>query len=260
MRVGYVDGLWPSWDKWMKILVVIIAFTIGTMIMIVLAVRKQYQNLLFSMMPPQIVKRLRKGETIVQMYDKPTIYFSDIVGYTSMSENMTPLEVMTMLNEMYTHFDQLVRKHGIYKVETIGDAYMVIGGGPDGNSSVEGAKRVALFSLDVLKFVRDYRTEQGMEIHLRCGLASGPVVGAVVGITMPKFSIFGDTVNFASRMESTSKPMRIQCNGLTFNMLKENRDLDFLCEERTEECSEEGIFVKGKGFVKTWWVNGIKED
>ena len=99
MRVGYVDGLWPSWDKWMKILVVIIAFTIGTMIMIVLAVRKQYQNLLFSMMPPQIVKRLRKGETIVQMYDKPTIYFSDIVGFTNMAGNMRPIQVMKVSEE-----------------------------------------------------------------------------------------------------------------------------------------------------------------
>lgn len=257
MTVGYEDGIWPIWSVWMQVLVSIISFAIGIMIMIVLVVRKQYQNLLYSMMPPQIVKRLRKSETFVQMYEKPTIYFSDIVGYTSMSEIMSPMEVMAMLNEIYTEFDILVRKHGIYKLETIGDAYLVIGGGPDGNSSVEGAKRIALFALDVLKFVKDYRTKQGLQIHLRCGLASGPVVGAVVGIAMPKFSIFGDTVNTAARMESTSKPMRIQCNGLTYNMLRESRDVQFLCQERTEDCTEEGMFIKGKGFIKTWWVNGI---
>ncbi len=259
MRVGYKDGFYPPWVVWMQVIVVFIALTIGFMILVILAVRKQYKDLLYNMMPPQIIKRLRKGETIVQRYHNATIFFSDIVGYTTMSENMTALEVMSMLNEMYTSFDKLVRKHGVYKVETIGDAYLVIGGGPDKNGSVEGAKRVAMFALDVIEFVKSYRTTNGMQICLRAGLASGPVVGGVVGITNPKFSLFGDTVNMSSRMESTSKAMCIQCTVLTYNLLREAQGVKFNCVERHEDATEEGINIKGKGFHKTWWINTVEE-
>lgn len=192
------------------------------------------------------------------MYDNATIFFSDIVEFTTISGNMTPIEVMKMLNEIYTEFDRLVKKYGVYKVETIGDAYIVIGGGPDKFSGAEGAKRVALFALDVMNFVKEYRTENEVQIFLRAGLASGPAVGGVVGTSMPKFTLFGDTVNLASRMESTSKPMKIQCTALTYNLLRAAPDFEFEFDKRYDG-DKDSVKVKGKGFVKTWWVLGSKE-
>jgi class 3 adenylate cyclase len=260
MRVGYIDGYNPKWKVGMQVLVVFASFAISILIAIILVIRKQYQDLLFNMMPPQIISKLRKGETIVQMYDNATVYFSDIVEFTTLSGVLSPLEIMQMLNEMYTEFDHLVRKHGVYKVETIGDAYLVIGGGPEegNNSSVEGAKRVAMFALDVMKYVQDYRTKNEMQIYIRSGLASGPVVGGVIGITSPKFSLFGETVNVASRMESTSKKMRIQCSMQTYNLLRNARNVTFNLVRRTEDATEEGIYIKGKGNQKTWWINGVE--
>jgi len=259
MRVGYLHGFNPPWKVGMQTLVIVIALATGFLIMIILAIRKQYKDLLYNMMPPQIIKRLRNGETVVQKYDNATIFFSDVVEFTKLSGEMGPFEVMSMLNEIYTAFDALVRKHGVYKVETIGDAYFVIGGGPDRLTSVEGAKRVAMFALDAMEFVKSYRTEDGMQIFVRAGMASGPVVGGVVGITNPKFSLFGDTVNLASRMESSSKQMRIQCSILTYNLLREARGVKFDCKERHEDATDKGISLKGKGFQKTWWVNGVIE-
>ncbi len=107
-----------------------------------------------------------------------------------------------MLNDLFSEFDNLVKKHQVYKVETIGDAYIVIGGGPDKGMSVDGAEKVALFALDAMKVVENFKTKQDDKISIRAGLGSGPVVAGVVGRSQPKFTLFGDTVNTASRMES----------------------------------------------------------
>jgi len=257
MQVGDLNGFQPSWKVGLQVLVVFLALILSVMSMVVLVVRKQLQILLYNMMPPQIISRLRKGETIVQMYENATIYFSDIVEFTKLSGTMSPLEVMEMLNEIYTEFDQLVRKHGVYKVETIGDAYIVIGGGPDRCTPVEGATRVTLFALDAIEFVKNYRTKNQAQVHIRAGLASGAVVGGVVGTSMPKFTLFGDTVNLASRMESTSKAMMLQCTTLTHNLLREAHDTVFKFDERIHD-NEHGIHIKGKGMTKTWWILGSK--
>merc|ERR1719183_2475387 len=147
---------------------------------------------------------------------------------------MTPLEVMRMLNELYVGFDKLVEKHGVYKVETIGDAYMVIGGAPDRCSAAEAAERVALFALDALDFVKTYRTHRGEQIFIRAGLASGSVVAGVVGRSMPRYCFFGDTVNFASRMESTSKKRKIQVADITYRLLQDAPNASFVMTKRVE--------------------------
>ena len=149
---------------------------------------------------------------VVEYFDDVTIYFSDLVGYTSACSSMHPLDLFKMLNELYSGFDLLVQKHGVSKVETIGDAYFVIGGAPD--RSVAGpaaAARVAAFALDALDFVESFMAERekaGLgRLQMRAGMASGSCVAGVLGKTVPKFSYWGDTVNLASRMVIPPPPV-----------------------------------------------------
>ena len=160
---------------------------------------------------------------------------------------------MSMLNQLYIEFDKLVEKHNVYKVETIGDAYMVLGGAPNRCSDTEAAEKVALFALDAMEKVRTWRPKEGNAIQIRAGLASGPVVAGVVGNAMPRYCLFGDTVNFASRMESTSATMKIQCAELTYHLLMNAPHFTFECEERREG-NVRGIEIKGKGRLVTYWI------
>ena len=259
MTVGYEDGFDPEWFNMGIALVVVIAALFCVLFMLILVIKKQHQILLYKMMPKHIIAKLQRGQTVVERYNMATIFFSDIVGFTTLSGTMSAADVMTMLNELYTEFDRLVKKHKIYKVETIGDAYIVIGGGPDCSSISDGAERVALFALDVMKYVKEYKTGMGNRVYLRAGIGSGPVVAGVVGTTMPKFTLFGDTVNFASRMESTGVKMKIQCNDMTYRILQDAPTKTFLFEERVNEQGEIGVYVKGKGQVHTWWITGTQQ-
>jgi len=164
-----------------------------------------------------------------------------------------------MLNELYTIFDDLVEKYDVYKVETIGDAYMVLGGAPNVCPPSEGAEKTAKFALAALQAVRDFRKEDGTRVLIRCGLASGPVVAGVVGRAMPRYCLFGDTVNFASRMESNSSRMKIQVAELTYFLLK-NSNTNFKMTPRIGKDGRHGIQVKGKGWINTYWVEGIEGD
>lgn len=202
-------------------------------------------------MPSRAIKKLQRGQTVLEKFNLVTIFFSDIVGFTSMAGNMRPLQVMAMLNELYTELDKLVEKHKVYKVETIGDAFMVVGGAPDRVPAPIAAQRVALFALDVVEFVRDFKTKNGDQIFIRAGLASGPVCAGVVGNAMPRYCFFGDTVNFASRMESTSSKMKIQISELTYRLLQDSPDMTFDFEKRTEG-GHIGVEIKGKGHQITY--------
>eukprot|EP00986_Skeletonema_menzelii_P018869 scaffold26744_cov134-Skeletonema_menzelii.AAC.1 len=171
-----------------------------------------------------------------------------------MSSEMTPQEVMKMLNDLYSRFDVEAAKHGIFKVETIGDAYIAVAGCPKKCSGPEAAQKMALFALDAMKIVSDYQTDDGSNVCIRAGLASGPCVAGVIGTALPKYTLFGDTVNFAARMEQTSEKMKIQISPATQRMLLDAPDYDFVCEERRDNTGELGVEVKGKGRQYTYWV------
>ena len=252
-RVGSLKGWEPNWYPMAVAFVTICALLSSLLTAGVLVQRLLHKKLLYKVMPKGAIAKLQRGQTVVEKYDIVTIFFSDIVSFTSMAGEMRPIQVMRMLNDLYIQFDKLVKKHGVYKVETIGDAYMVVGGAPDRRPSPEAAERVALFALDAIDFVKDFRTKAGDRIFIRAGLASGPVVAGVVGDAMPRYCFFGDTVNFASRMESTSSQMKIQCSDLTSRLLRDAPKHHFELQERREG-NTVGVQVKGKGMIHTWWI------
>lgn len=163
------------------------------------------------------------GESVPpEQFDMVTIYFSDIVGFTTISAFSSPIEVVTLLNDLYTMFDETINEFDVYKVETIGDAYMVVSGLPLRNGN-KHAGEIATMALNLLhncgKF--EIRHLPGIPLRLRIGLHSGACVTGVVGLKMPRYCLFGDTVNTASRMESTSQAYRIHVSESCADILKE---------------------------------------
>ncbi|XP_053308081.1 uncharacterized protein LOC128470247 isoform X2 [Spea bombifrons] len=168
--------------------------------------RRVAEDLLHQMLPRTVAKQLRKQKQVeAESYDQVTIFFSDIVGFTAISASCTPLQVVGMLNSLYVCFDSRIESYNVYKVETIGDAYMVVSGLPERNNT-RHADEIAKMSLDLVAAVRQVVIPHlpDERLRLRAGIHTGPCVAGVVGYKMPRYCLFGDTVNTASRMESTS--------------------------------------------------------
>ncbi|XP_046596117.1 uncharacterized protein [Neodiprion pinetum] len=211
-------------------------------------------RLLFQMLPPTVVKQLKQQKQVpAEDFESVTIYFSDIVGFTDLSSNSTPMEIVNMLNTLYRLFDSRIQKYDVYKVETIGDAYMVVSGLPQRNGS-KHVGEIATMSLDLLSGIRCYTIphRQGERLEIRIGVNTGPCVAGVVGTTMPRYCLFGDTINTASRMESTGEAMKIQVSQNTKDALD---DLGgYITELRGS------MEVKGKGMMNTYWLTGKEEE
>uniref|UniRef100_A0A3B3RT21 Guanylate cyclase n=1 Tax=Paramormyrops kingsleyae TaxID=1676925 RepID=A0A3B3RT21_9TELE len=209
------------------------------------------EKLLAEMLPPSVAEALKTGGTVEPEYfDQVTIYFSDIVGFTTISSLSDPIEVVDLLNDLYTLFDAVLSNHDVYKVETIGDAYMVASGLPKKNGNKHAAE-IANMSLNILSSVGSFKMRHMPEVpvRIRIGIHSGPCVAGVVGLTMPRYCLFGDTVNTASRMESTSLPYRIHVNISTVNILQTlNEGYKIELRGKTE--------LKGKGIEETYWLVG----
>ncbi|XP_016015890.1 retinal guanylyl cyclase 2 isoform X1 [Rousettus aegyptiacus] len=215
--------------------------------------KQKTEKLLTQMLPPSVAESLKKGCTVEpEGFDLVTLYFSDIVGFTTISAMSEPIEVVDLLNDLYTLFDAIIGSHDVYKVETIGDAYMVASGLPKRNGSRHAAE-IANMSLDILSSVGTFKMRHMPEVpvRIRIGLHSGPVVAGVVGLTMPRYCLFGDTVNTASRMESTGLPYRIHVSHSTVTILRAlNEGYEVELRGKTE--------LKGKGTEETFWLVGRK--
>ncbi|CAH2233506.1 jg10795 [Pararge aegeria aegeria] len=214
--------------------------------------KRKCEELLYQLLPKSVASQLIMGQPVMaETYDQVTIYFSDIIGFTQLSAESTPLEVVDLLNDLYTSFDSIIENFDVYKVETIGDAYMVVSGLPMRNGNRHAAE-IARMSLALLRAVRVKTVPHrpGERLLLRIGMHSGPVVAGVVGLKMPRYCLFGDTVNTASRMESHGEALKIHVSPKT----KEVLDL-YDCFDL--ECRGE-ITMKGKGKMTTYWLLGDK--
>uniref|UniRef100_A0A3B4FW74 Guanylate cyclase n=1 Tax=Pundamilia nyererei TaxID=303518 RepID=A0A3B4FW74_9CICH len=212
--------------------------------------KRKAEALLYQILPHSVAEQLKRGETVqAEAFDSVTIYFSDIVGFTTLSAESTPLQVVTLLNDLYTCFDAIIDNFDVYKVETIGDAYMVVSGLPARNGKLHG-REVARMSLALLEAVKSFqiRHRPNQQLRLRIGIHSGPVCAGVVGLKMPRYCLFGDTVNTASRMESTGEALKIHVSEATRQVLQE-----FSCFQLQLRGE---IEVKGKGRMRTYWLLG----
>uniref|UniRef100_I3K1E5 Guanylate cyclase n=1 Tax=Oreochromis niloticus TaxID=8128 RepID=I3K1E5_ORENI len=213
--------------------------------------KQKTEKLLTQMLPPSVAEALKVGGTVEPEYfDQVSLYFSDIVGFTTISANSEPIEVVDLLNDLYTLFDAIIGNHDVYKVETIGDAYMVASGVPVPNG-IRHATEIANMALDILSAVGTFKMRHmpDVPVRIRIGLHTGPCVAGVVGLTMPRYCLFGDTVTTASRMESSGMPYRIHVHQSTVKVLHElNLGYKLELRGRTE--------VRGKGIEETYWLVG----
>jgi PAS domain S-box-containing protein len=212
--------------------------------------KKKADELIEQMLPVSVSRQLMQGVTPQpEFFESATVFFSDIVGFTTICSKITPLETVTLLNKLYNTFDEIIKQYDAYKVETIGDSYLVVSGVPHRNGK-RHASEIATMALHILSAVSQFKLENNdtIKVQVRIGLNTGPVVAGVVGSKMPRYCLFGDTMNTASRMESNSETMKIQISDSTYQALQDVGG--FQLRPRGE------ISVKGKGKMTTYWLTG----
>jgi class 3 adenylate cyclase len=208
--------------------------------------RERSERLLLNVLPASIAERLKAGEVLIaDRLPEVTALFSDVVGFTELSLSVPPAEMVQMLNRMFSAFDSLVEEHGVEKIKTSGDGYVVLGGAPA--PMADHARAVAELALGMRKVVEGLRRETGWPLDIRLGIdTGGPVVGGVVGRKKFFYDVWGDTINTASRMESHGVPGQIQVTQATYERLRDAYEF----EERGK------ISVKGKGVMRTYFLLG----
>lgn len=203
--------------------------------------RQRSERLLLNILPEPIADRLKAGEsTIADRVEGVTVLFADLVGFTPLSAGMGPDRVVSLLNDIFTTLDDLAELHGLEKIKTVGDEYMVVGGLP--TAKADHIEATAAFALDVLEAVS---AKPGAP-QMRIGMQTGPVIAGVIGSTKFAYDLWGDTVNTASRMESHGVPGRIQVTSTVRDALVDS----FLFEDRGP------VEIKGKGLMDTYFLVG----
>jgi adenylate cyclase len=211
--------------------------------------QEKSELLLMNILPASIAERLKAAsQTIADHFDSASILFADVVDFTPFAQRLAPAEVVGILDQLFSHFDTLVERHGLEKIKTIGDCYMAAAGVPD--PSLDHARRAALLALEMREAVATSAVGGGSGLELRIGINSGPVVAGVIGSKRFLYDLWGDAVNTASRMESQSTPGEIQITRATYDLLKD----EFVCRRRGT------ILVRGKGQMETWYLVGPRSN
>jgi adenylate cyclase len=213
------------------------------------AEQEKSETLLLNILPRPIAERLKAAaQTIADHFVATSILFADVVDFTPLAQRLPPVEVVGILDQLFTQFDALVERHGLEKVKTIGDCYMAAAGVP--NPRPDHARKAALLALDMRDMVATPAVAGRPNLELRIGINSGPVVAGVIGTRRFLYDLWGDAVNTASRMESQGTPGEIQITRATYELLKD----EFVCRRRGT------ILVKGKGRMETWYLVGPRSD
>lgn len=208
--------------------------------------QQQTESLLLNILPESIATQLRQsGRTLARQFDAVTVLFADIVGFTEFASQLSPIEVVEILNDLFSSFDILTEKYKLEKIKTIGDAYMVVGGLPEPRP--DHAQAIADMALGMKAAVQHYNRKNNNTLQLRIGIHSGAVVAGVIGQKKFIYDLWGDTVNIASRMESHGIPEEIQCSRMTYELLQDD---DYTWEMRGS------IAIKGKGEMTTYLLTG----
>jgi adenylate cyclase len=205
------------------------------------------ESLLLNILPRSIAERLKDDDTtIADQFDAASILFADVVDFTPFAERLPAAEVVGILDHLFTHFDVLADRHGLEKIKTIGDCYMVAAGVP--TPRPDHAQALALMAIDMREAMRESDEVAHFGLELRIGINSGPVVAGVIGRKRFLYDLWGDAVNTASRMESHGTPGQIQVTASTRELLED----EFELEPRGT------VTIKGKGAIETWYLVGRK--
>ncbi|MCS6813986.1 MAG: response regulator [Cyanobacteria bacterium] len=207
--------------------------------------RQKTERLLLNILPQPIAQRLKgKPQTIADNFEDVTVLFADIVDFTQLSAHTSPTQLIDLLNEIFSAFDQIAERYGLEKVKTIGDAYMAAAGLP--MPRADHAQAVAEAALAMQQAITNFHYGEQQSFQLRIGINTGPVIAGVIGMKKFAYDLWGDTVNVASRMESQGEAGKIQVTDTVYDRLKEH----FSFEKRGS------IAVKGKGMMTTYWLTG----
>ncbi|WKK66338.1 adenylate/guanylate cyclase domain-containing protein [Lutimonas zeaxanthinifaciens] len=213
--------------------------------------KNRSESLLLNILPEETAKELKEnGKVKAKSFESVSVIFTDFVGFTAYAKSLKPSELVNSVDYYFSKFDEIMEKHGIEKIKTIGDAYMAAGGIPDPDP--EHVFNIVEAAFEIIDFINQQKKSDLREHHvfeIRIGINTGPIVAGIVGTKKFAYDIWGDTVNVASRMESSSLPGRINISESTYELIKDDYD----CEYRGE------IHVKNKGMMKMYFVNFKKD-
>jgi adenylate cyclase len=207
--------------------------------------KQKSDDLLLNILPLEVADELKeKGRAMARQFDDVTVLFTDFVDFTRISENLSPQDLVSELHRNFKAFDEIIERHGLEKIKTIGDAYMAVSGLPIANP--DHAILAARAALEIQAFVQQHLKGKTHPFEIRIGLHSGPVVAGIVGVKKFAYDIWGDTVNTAARMESSGEPGKINMSGVTYAKIKD----EFNCDYRGK------IMAKNKGAIDMYFLNG----
>ncbi len=210
--------------------------------------QEKSETLLYNILPREIAAILRDDHrTIADHFSEASVLFADMVNFTPMSAEMSPVAMVDLLNEIFTHFDGLVEKYDLEKIKTVGDCYMVAAGVP--RLRADHAQAIVRLALEMLDYVGSRSFNASRPVNFRIGINTGPVLAGVIGRKKFIYDLWGDAVNIASRMESHGSGGIIQITGATYERIRD----EFICEPRG------AIQIKGKGKMDVWYVTGTKD-
>jgi len=207
------------------------------------AEREKSERLLRNMLPQPIAERMKKGEiNIAEHHPEVTLLIADLVGFTSLTASVDPVQIVSLLNEIFSAFDVLAEKRGLEKIKIIGDAYMVAGGIHSHQSDHAGA--IAELAIAFQKQIGRFNEQYGTSFRIRIGIHTGPIVAGVIGRKTFAYDVWGETVNTACRLESTGKPGAIQISESTYNHLKQKYKFG----------AKHSVDLKDHGTLSAYWL------